>query len=60
MEWVRDPSVVKADVRNSLVLVPVVILGKGFEDNIIKVLVVRKDDMSAYIVQLEAESARIG
>lgn len=58
LEWVRNPSVVKADVRNTLVLVPVILLGKSLENNIIEVLVVGEDDMSAYIVQLEAELVR--
>lgn len=60
LEWVRDPSVVKTNVGNTLVLVPVILLGKSLENNIIKVLVVREDDMSAYIVELEAESVRKG
>lgn len=60
LEWVRDPSIVKTNVGNTLVLVPVILLGKSLENNIIKVLVVREDDMSAYIVELEAESVRKG
>ena len=40
LEWVRNPSVVKADIGYTLMFVPVVFLRKSLEDNIIKVLVV--------------------
>lgn len=32
--------------------IPIVILGKGFIDAVIKILVVREDDMTTHIVQL--------
>jgi hypothetical protein len=42
------------DIRDTLVLVPVVILGKSLVDAVIEVLVVGEDNVSADIVELRS------
>ncbi len=46
---VRDPDVLGANVRDTLVLVPVLLVGEGLCDHVVKVLVVREDDVSSDI-----------
>lgn len=46
-----NPYVLDADVRHPLVLVPVRLLWQCFVDDIVKVKVVREDDMSSYVVE---------
>ena len=63
LERVGYPSVLAADVRDALVGVPVIRLGKGLVDAVVEVLVVREDNVAADIVQLRAQitsSQRIG
>jgi hypothetical protein len=52
LEGVRDPKVLVPDVRDALVGVPVIILGQGLVDAVVKVLVVGEDDVTADIVKL--------
>ena len=56
LEGVRDPLASEADVGDTLVGVPVVIAGEGLVDAVIKVLVVREDDVSTDIVKLQTQS----
>jgi hypothetical protein len=58
LEGVRDPNALVPDVRDALVLVPVVRLGQGFVEAVVKVLVVREDDVAANIEELLNRSAR--
>lgn len=46
------------DVRDTLVMVPVFSLRKGFIDTVVEVFVVRKDDVSAHIVELRIVGQR--
>ena len=52
LERVRDPEVLAADVRDSLVGVPIRLFWQGLVDAVVKVLVVGEDDMAADIVEL--------
>jgi hypothetical protein len=52
LERVGDPEVFAADVGDALVGIPIGVFGKCFVDAIIKVLVVREDDMASDIVEL--------
>jgi hypothetical protein len=57
LEGIRDPNALVADVRDALVLIPVVRLGQGFVEAVVKVLVVREDDVAANIKELLHHSA---
>lgn len=57
LERVRDPEVPEADVRDTLVLVPVRRLGQGLVEAVVKVLVVGEDDVAANIEELLRRSA---
>lgn len=52
LERVGDPEALVADVRNTLVVEPVVFLGQSLVETVIKVLVVGEDNVTADIVQL--------
>lgn len=50
MEWVRNPEVLAADVRDTLVGKPVVLLRQSLVNAVVEVLVVGEDDMATDIV----------
>lgn len=52
LEGVRDPEALVADVRDTLVVEPVVLLGQSLVETVIEVLVVGEDNVTADIVQL--------
>lgn len=52
LEGIRDPDTLVADIGDTLVGVPVIILRKSFVDAVVEVLVVGEDNVSANIVQL--------
>lgn len=52
LEWIWYPKVLAADVRDSLMGVPVGLVGKCLVDAVIEVLVVGEDNMTADIVEL--------
>lgn len=52
LERVRNPLVLVSHVRDALVLEPVVWLGQSLLNNVVKVFVVREDDVAANIVKL--------
>ena len=52
LEGVRDPEALVADVGDTLVLVPVGLLGERLVDAVVEVLVVGKDNVAADIVEL--------
>ena len=52
LEWVRHPEVLVAHVGDTLVCVPVGLVGEGFVDAVVEVLVVGEDDMAADVVEL--------
>ena len=52
LEGVGDPFVLAADVGDTLVSVPVLLLGEGLVDAVIEVLVVGEDNVAADVVQL--------
>jgi len=52
LEWVRYPVVLAADVGNALMRVPVVLVREGLIDNVVEVLVVGEDNVTADIVKL--------
>ncbi len=54
LEWVWDPELLAAHIRNTLVCIPVFGLGQCLVDTVIEVLVVGEDDMAANIVELRA------
>ena len=51
LERVRDPEALVAHVGNALVFVPVILLGKSLINAVVKVLVVREDDVATDIVE---------
>lgn len=52
LERVRDPPPLVADIRDSLVRIPVGFLGEGFVQTVVEVLVVREDDVAADVEEL--------
>jgi hypothetical protein len=52
LEGVGNPLLLAADVGDTLVGEPVVILGEGLVDAVVEVLVVGEDNVAADIVQL--------
>lgn len=60
LERVGDPETLVADVRDTLVVEPVVLLGQSLVETIIKVLVVGEDNVTADIVQLSLYFVSIG
>ena len=58
LEGVRDPFVLATDVGDTLVAVPVIILGEGLVDAVVEVLVVGEDDVTTDIVKLTGVSER--
>lgn len=52
LEWVRDPEALVTDVRDALVVEPVILLGQSLVEAVIKVFVVGEDNVTADIVQL--------
>jgi hypothetical protein len=54
LERIRDPLSLAANVGDTLVRVPVIRLGKSLVDAVVKVLVVREDDMATNIVELQS------
>ena len=53
LEGVGDPLALVADVGDTLVLVPVGLVGESLVDAVVEVLVVGEDDVAADIVELE-------
>ena len=53
LEGVRDPETLVADVRDTLVGVPVLLLGQGLVNAVVEVLVVGEDNVATNIVQLQ-------
>lgn len=53
LEGVGNPLLLAADVRDTLVGVPVVLLGESLIDAVVEVLVVGENDVATNIVQLE-------
>jgi hypothetical protein len=56
LEGVRDPEALVANIGNSLVSVPVIVLGESLVDAVVEVLVVGEDNVATDIVQLEESS----
>jgi hypothetical protein len=56
LEGVRDPEALVANVGDSLVSVPVIVLGESLVDTVVEVLVVGEDNVATDIVQLEESS----
>lgn len=52
LEGVWHPEALVANIGDSLVGVPVIVLGQSLVEAVIKVLVVGEDDVTAHIVQL--------
>lgn len=52
LEGVRNPEALVANVGDSLVSVPVILLGESLVDAVVEVLVVGEDDVTANIVEL--------
>jgi hypothetical protein len=52
LEWVGHPEVLAAHVGHTLVREPVILVGERLVDAVVKVLVVRENDMAANIVEL--------
>lgn len=52
LEGVGDPEALVANVGDTLVLVPVIILGESLVDAVVEVLVVGEDDVATNIVEL--------
>lgn len=52
LEGVGDPKALVADVGDTLVLVPVILLGESLVDAVVEVLVVGEDDVATNIVEL--------
>jgi hypothetical protein len=53
LERIWDPKTLIADIRDTLVLIPIIRFGKSFVDNIVEVLVVGEDDMASNIEELD-------
>ena len=53
LEGVGHPETLVADIGDTLVGVPVGFIGESLVETVVKVLVVREDDMAADIVELE-------
>lgn len=56
LEGVGNPEALVADVGDSLVDEPVVVLGESLVQAVVEVLVVGEDDMTANVVQLKKSS----
>jgi hypothetical protein len=56
LEGVRDPEALVANVGDSLVSVPVIVLGESLVDAVVEVLVVGEDNVATDIVQLKESS----
>lgn len=54
LERIRNPLALATNVGDTLVSVPVVRLGKSFINAVIKVFVVREDNVTANVVQLSS------
>ena len=52
LEWVGDPLALAADVGDTLVGEPVIVVGEGLVDAVVEVLVVGEDDMATDVVEL--------
>ncbi len=52
LEGIRNPLALVADVGDALVSVPIVVLGEGLVDAVVKVLVVGEDDVATDVVEL--------
>lgn len=52
LEGVGDPEALVADVGDTLVVVPVILLGQSLVEDVVEVLVVREDDVATNIVEL--------
>ena len=52
LEGVGNPDTLVTNVGDTLVSVPVILLGKGLVDAVVKVLVVGEDDVTTDIVEL--------
>jgi len=52
LEGIGDPLALAADVGDTLMAVPVIVVGKSLVDAVIEVLVVREDDVATNIVKL--------
>lgn len=55
LERIWDPKVLAANVGDTLVSVPVALVGKGLINDIVEVLVVREDNVASDVVELEAQ-----
>lgn len=60
LEGVRNPLAPVTDIGDALVSVPIVVLGEGLVDTVVKVLVVGEDDVAADVVELREWSANRG
>lgn len=60
LEGVRDPEILHPHVGDTLVGVPIVLPGEGLVDAVVKVLVVREDDMAPDVVELAGSGQRRG
>lgn len=58
LEGVGNPLALEADVGDTLVGVPIVVLGEGLVDAVVKVLVVGENDVAADVVELRRWLAR--
>lgn len=52
LERVLDPAVLKANIADALVCVPVVRLGQSFVNAVVEVFVVGEDDVATDIIKL--------
>lgn len=57
LEGVGDPKALVADIGDSLMDEPVVVLGESLVQAVVEVLVVGENDVTANIVQLEKKSS---
>ena len=53
MERIWDPETFAADVRDTLVSIPVRFVGKSLVDAVVEIFVVGEDDMAANVVELD-------
>lgn len=56
LEGVGDPEALVADIGDTLVIEPVILLGQGLVEAVIEVFVVGEDNVTANIVQLSIDS----
>jgi hypothetical protein len=57
LEWVWDPEALAANVGDTLVGVPIILLWKGLVNAVVEVLVVGEDNVATDIVELEPSVA---